>query len=400
MPPHTGAYLCDNGGTSHTSRRMRDMLLRVTDRGLYCEAADCFIDPWAPVDRAIVTHAHGDHLTWGCGSYLVTNDGLGVTRERLGQDAPKVQGIAYGESRTINGVKFSLHPAGHILGSAQIRVEYAGEVWVVSGDYKTDADATCAPWEPVRCHTFVTESTFGMPLYHWPTQQSVFDSINSWWRNNAAEGRASLLFGYALGKAQRLLSGLDASIGPVLTHGSVERMTQCYRTAGIALPPTANATLSTREESWSRAMIVAPPSAAGSTWTRRFGNPSTAFASGWMHVRGARRRRSVDRGFTLSMPRARNVYLLRTGSVKSSCVGCGSTDWKHTCSRRDMRASAMTLRRRRRTCAKPRTCVQTSQRLMNVSLLVLLMLLLMNLASPTPPCLNFSEAICRTVRCD
>ncbi len=276
------------------------MLLRVTDRGLYCEAADCFIDPWAPVDRAIVTHAHGDHLTWGCGSYLVTNDGLGVTRERLGQDAPKVQGIAYGESRTINGVKFSLHPAGHILGSAQIRVEYAGEVWVVSGDYKTDADATCAPWEPVRCHTFVTESTFGMPLYHWPTQQSVFDSINSWWRNNAAEGRASLLFGYALGKAQRLLSGLDASIGPVLTHGSVERMTQCYRTAGIALPPTANATLSTREESWSRAMIVAPPSAAGSTWTRRFGNPSTAFASGWMHVRGARRRRSVDRGFTLS----------------------------------------------------------------------------------------------------
>lgn len=276
------------------------MLLRVTDKGLYCEAANCFIDPWSPVDRAIVTHAHGDHLAWGCGAYLVSTDGLSVTRERLGQDAPKVEGIAYGESRTIHGVKFSLHPAGHILGSAQIRVEHNGEVWVVSGDYKTDADATCAPWEPVRCHTFVTESTFGLPLYRWPTQQSVFDSINAWWRSNAAEGRASLLFAYALGKAQRLLSGLDASIGPVLTHGSVERMTACYRTGGIALPPTANATLATREESWSRAMVVAPPSTAGSTWTRRFGNASTAFASGWMHVRGARRRRGVDRGFTLS----------------------------------------------------------------------------------------------------
>lgn len=275
-------------------------LLRVTDRGLYCEPADCYIDPWAPVERAIVTHAHGDHLTWGCGAYLVSTDGLGVTRARLGQDAPKAEGIAYGESREINGVTFSLHPAGHILGSAQIRVEYRGEVWVVSGDYKTDADATCAPWEPVRCHTFVTESTFGLPLYRWPSQQSVFDQINAWWRSNANDGRASLLFGYALGKAQRLLSGLDPSIGPILTHGSVERMTVPYREAGISLPATLNATLSTRDESWSRAMIVAPPSASGSTWTRRFGPSSTGFASGWMHVRGARRRRSVDRGFTLS----------------------------------------------------------------------------------------------------
>lgn len=288
-------------GTTPPRNRMKTMLLRVTDKGLYCEAADCFIDPWAPVSRAIVTHAHGDHLTWGCGSYLVSHEGLRVTRERLGQDAPKVESIGYGESRAINGVQFSLHPAGHILGSAQIRVEYRGEVWVVSGDYKTDADRTCTAWEPVRCHTFVTESTFGLPIYRWPTQQQVFDDINAWWQRNADEGRASLLFGYALGKAQRLLSGLDASIGPVLTHGSVERMTACYRAGGIELPSTLNATSATRDDSWSRAMIVAPPSASGSTWTRRFGNnASTAFASGWMHVRGARRRRSVDRGFTLS----------------------------------------------------------------------------------------------------
>ena len=279
---------------------MNSMLRRVTDKGLYCEAANCFIDPWAPVDRAVVTHAHGDHPAWGCGAYLVSHEGLNVTRERLGSDGAKVESIAYGETRTINGVHFSLHPAGHILGSAQVRVEFGGEVWVVSGDYKTDSDNTCTPWEPVRCHTFVTESTFGLPIYRWPTQQQVFDDINAWWKRNADEGRASLLFGYALGKAQRLLSGLDATIGPVLTHGAVERMTACYRAGGMVLPATLNATLATREASWSRAMVIAPPSAAGSTWTRRFNNPSTAFASGWMHVRGARRRRSVDRGFTLS----------------------------------------------------------------------------------------------------
>jgi putative mRNA 3-end processing factor len=171
---------------------------------------------------------------------------------------------------------------------------------VVSGDYKTDADSTCSPWEPVPCHTFVTESTFGLPIYRWPTQQQVFDDINTWWRRNADDGRASLLFGYALGKAQRLLSGLDVTIGPILTHGAVERMTAPYRAAGIALPATVNATAQVRNENQSRAMIIAPPSASGSSWTRRFGNASTPFASGWMHVRGARRRRSVDRGFTLS----------------------------------------------------------------------------------------------------
>ena len=267
---------------------------------MYCEAAGVYIDPWAPVSRAVVTHAHGDHLTWGCDSYLVSDSGLGVTRARLGANANRAEGIAYGESRDINGVKFSLHPAGHILGSAQIRVEHAGEVWVVSGDYKTDADATCTAWEPIPCHTFVTESTFGLPLYRWPTQQRVFDDINLWWQKNANDGRASLLFAYALGKAQRLLSGLDESIGPVLTHGAVERMTVPYRAEGVRLPVTANATTLKRDGGYAGAMIIAPPSASGSTWTRRFGNASTAFASGWMHVRGARRRRSVDRGFTLS----------------------------------------------------------------------------------------------------
>ena len=276
------------------------MLLQLTDRGLWCEAADAYIDPWAPVDRAVITHAHADHLRWGHQRYLVSAEGLGVSRQRLGSYADRVQSTAYGETTTINGVNFSLHPAGHILGSSQVRVEYRGEVWVVSGDYKTDADTTCTPWEPVPCHTFITECTFGLPIYRWPSQDSVFAQINAWWRDNADAGRASLLYGYALGKAQRLLSGLDPSIGPILTHGAVETMTALYREAGITMPATTYATVDKRDPAWSRAIVVAPPSADGTTWVRRFGKSSAAFASGWMLVRGARRRRGVDRGFTLS----------------------------------------------------------------------------------------------------
>ena len=273
-------------------------MLRVTESGLYCDAGDFFIDPWRPVPRAVVTHAHSDHLTGGCGHYLVAERGVGVSRERLGQWQDRVEGIAFGETRTINGVRVSLHPAGHILGSAQIRLELGGEVWVASGDYKTDSDPTCDAWEPVRCHTFITESTFGLPIYRWPAPRDVFGEINAWWRDNVAAGRTSLLFGYGLGKAQRLLAGLDRDIGPILVHGAVERMTALYRQAGVDLPHTEYAT--TARGVSTGAMIVAPPSADGSVWARKFGAQSTAFASGWMLVRGARRRRSVDRGFTLS----------------------------------------------------------------------------------------------------
>jgi putative mRNA 3-end processing factor len=211
-----------------------------------------------------------------------------------------VSGLRWGEGASIRGVRVSFHPAGHILGSAQIRLEHGGEAWVVSGDYKTDPDPTTTAFEPVRCHTFVTESTFGLPIYRWPPQDDVFREINGWWRANQAAGKASLLYGYALGKAQRLIAGLDREIGPIFTHGAVERMTAVYRAAGIALPPTVHAGAVDRRTDWSRAIIVAPPSADGSVWTRRFGPQSNAFASGWMLVRGTRRRRSLDRGFPLS----------------------------------------------------------------------------------------------------
>jgi putative mRNA 3-end processing factor len=200
----------------------------------------------------------------------------------------------------VRGVRVSLHPAGHILGSAQVRLELGGEVWVVSGDYKTGPDPTCTPFEPIRCHTFVTESTFGLPIYRWSDQDEVLRDINAWWRANQERGKATLLFGYALGKAQRLLAGLDPSIGPILTHGAVERMTAVYRAAGVPLPPTTHVAVADRSTEWSRALIVAPPSTEGSTWPRRFGDHATGFASGWMLVRGTRRRRSLDRGFALS----------------------------------------------------------------------------------------------------
>ena len=274
-------------------------LLRLTDRGLYCEAGDFFVDPWGAVDRAVVTHAHGDHVAWGCRAYLTSAEGVPVLRARLSAEA-EVAGLPYGERTSLDGVAVSLHPAGHILGSSQVRIERNGEVWVVSGDYKCDPDPTTTPFETVRCHTFVTESTFGLPIYRWPPQREVLADVNTWWRANQAAGKCSLLYGYALGKAQRLLAGLDPEIGPIFTHGAVERMTAVYRAAGVPLPSTAHAGTVDRRADWSRAIVLAPPSADGSVWTRRFGPQATAFASGWMLVRGARRRRSLDRGFPLS----------------------------------------------------------------------------------------------------
>jgi len=265
--------------------------------GLYCPPGDFFIDPWQPVPQALITHAHGDHLRMGHGRYLTSEAGRNVVRARVGE--VDLQTLPYGEAITHNGVRISFHPAGHVLGSAQIRLEHAGRTWVVSGDYKTGPDVTCVPFEPVRCDVFITESTFGLPVFRWAPQQDVFDAINAWWRTNAEAGRASIVYAYSFGKAQRVLSGLDASIGPIVVHGAVATMDEAYRASGVALPPTKSVLEATPEE-LRRCLVVAPPSAQGSAWTKRFGDYSDAFASGWMLLRGARRRRNVDRGFILS----------------------------------------------------------------------------------------------------
>lgn len=274
-------------------------LVSLTDRGLYCERGDFYIDPWRPVARAVITHAHGDHARRGCEHYLTTPQGMHVLRTRMDPGAI-IDTVSYGEVTTRGGVKLSLHPAGHILGSAQVRVESHGEVWVVSGDYKVAADRTCEPFVPVACHTFITECTFGLPIYRWPSMEQVTGEINQWWRTNRDEGRASVIFAYALGKAQRVIAGVDASIGPIFCHGAVQRVNQDYRETGITLPETSYAGAAYEKKDWKGTLIVAPPSANGTPWMRKFGDISTAFASGWMQVRGTRRRRAVDRGFVIS----------------------------------------------------------------------------------------------------
>jgi putative mRNA 3-end processing factor len=273
-------------------------LIVSTPAGLFCPPGDFHIDPSRPVERAIVTHAHADHARWGSAVYLCHQASVPILRRRLGDIA--VQGVGYGEKVERSGVAVSLHPAGHILGSAQIRVEYRGEVWVASGDYKLEADGTCAAFEPLACDAFITESTFGLPIYRWRPQAELLEDINGWWRANAEAERASLLFAYGLGKAQRILRHLDASIGPIVCHGAVEPLNAIYRQAGVALPATVTVGDGLDRKQLAHALVLAPPSAANSPWVRRFGAHSDAFASGWMQVRGNRRRRGVDRGFALS----------------------------------------------------------------------------------------------------
>jgi putative mRNA 3-end processing factor len=274
-------------------------LLELTESGLFCRNGNFYIDPWQAVERAVITHAHADHARRGSKKYLVSKSSANLLRQRLGNDID-VQPMEYSEALYINGTKLSLHPAGHILGSAQVRIEHRGEVWVVSGDYKTEADPTCAPFEQLKCNTFVTESTFGLPVFKWRPQAEIFADINSWWKTNQSQEKTSVLFAYSLGKAQRVIAGLDATLGPILTHGAVENMNQCYRQAGIALPATRHLAAVADKKEFAGAMVIAPPTADKPSWTKKFSETGKAFASGWMQIRGMRRRRAVDRGFALS----------------------------------------------------------------------------------------------------
>ena len=279
----------------------RPPLVTVTPEGLYCAAGGFHIDPWKPVDRALITHAHGDHARGGSRRYLGAEPGLGLLKRRLGEGAT-IATLPYGERLTIGDVSVSFHSAGHVLGSAQLRLEHRGEVWVVSGDYKRDADPTCAPFEVVRCDTFITEATFALPIYTWDDTARVAGDVLRWWDACREAGRNAVLFCYALGKAQRVLGELaKLTDRTVLVHGAVHALVEAYREAGVRMLPTQPvAEAAGRGEKVTGALVLAPPSAAGSTWMRRFGDCETGFASGWMRVRGNRRRRGYDRGFVLS----------------------------------------------------------------------------------------------------
>lgn len=273
-------------------------VLTFDPRGIYCEAGDFHIDPWRPVPRALITHGHSDHARSGMGAYLSTDLAAPVIRHRLGDI--RLDTLRYGEVRQIGGARVSFHPAGHVPGSAQIRVEVGGEAWVVSGDYKVVDDGLSTPWEPVRCHAFISECTFGLPVFRWPAQEEIARDLRAWWDGNAAEGRFSLLGAYSLGKAQRLLHMLSGADRPILTHGAVEAVTEVLRAQGLTLPPTIRVTPGMDLAAHRGALVLATPSALNSAWARRFGPASTAVASGWMALRGIRRRRGTDRGFVVS----------------------------------------------------------------------------------------------------
>ena len=288
-------------------------MLQETPNGLFCPAGGFYVDPWGEVERAVITHAHGDHARPGSAAYLCTPQTVPLLRRRFGPEAV-LEALPYGEQKTIGGVRVSFHPAGHVLGSAQVRIEGPDGVWVVAGDYKRAADPTCAPFEPVRCDTFITESTFGLPIYRWDDTSVVINDILSWRHANREAGRTSVIFCYTLGKAQRLLAELAPHLDePVYVHGMLLGMLDAYREAGVQLPEvktviesqrgprtSSNEPRTTSNELRGRALVLAPLSARGTPWMRRLGTHSDAFASGLMRVRGVRRQRAYDKGFVIS----------------------------------------------------------------------------------------------------
>ena len=275
-------------------------LVTVTDKGLYCEAGDFYIDPWRPVPRAVITHAHADHARTGSRHYWCSTPGLGLTRARVGYGGG-ITAVDYGTRFDMGRASVSLHPAGHVLGSAQVRIEADGEVWVVSGDYKRDPDPSCAPFEPVKCDVFITEATFALPVYRWPEPGVVAQEIMEWWQACKDAGECAVLCCYALGKAQRILAELAPLTNEtVYLHGAMQPLVKVYRQAGIKMLPTDAVGNQPKFFDWRGKMVMAPPGAAGTPWIKRFKPVSTGFASGWMRVRGSRRRQAWDRGFVMS----------------------------------------------------------------------------------------------------
>lgn len=284
----------------HQSNDKRSPLLQATRRGLDCAVGGFTIDPYRAADIAVITHAHADHARRVATQYIAAKSSVPLLRKRLGDDI-NLRGIEFGQPFSLGGVRVSLHPAGHVLGSAQVRVEYQGEVWVFTGDFKRDDDPSCEPFELVPCDTFITEATFALPIYRWQPGHEVAGEIWRWWQSMQQARRPAVLFCYALGKAQRVLSELTAFTDkPVFVHGAVEPLTDIYRDAGVRMLATIPVDLRDKKKKYEGELIIAPPGASGSTWMRQFPHAATGFCSGWMRVRGNRRRRGYDRGFVLS----------------------------------------------------------------------------------------------------
>lgn len=277
-------------------------LIEFTDKGLYCRKGNFYIDPWRPVNKAVITHAHSDHARWGSQYYLCHHLTKPILQLRLGDN--NYQSVEWGEKLSMNGIEISLHPAGHIIGSSQVRVEYNGEVWVVSGDYKTENDGISGAFEPIRCHTFITESTFGLPIYNWKSQAAIFTDIQNWIRSNQAAGKTSVLIAYSLGKAQRVLQAVKEITDKIFVHGAIWNTQEVLLQTGVLpaglLPEVKRVTTDTPKEAYKESVVIAPPSAEDTPWMRRFAPYGVGVCSGWMQVRGNQRRMNADAGFALS----------------------------------------------------------------------------------------------------
>lgn len=269
-------------------------LLTVTPQGLYCPPADLWIDPVRPVPRALITHGHADHARAGHGKVLATAPTLAIMAARYGEGFTTERQVAeLGREITVDGVGFTFFPAGHVLGSAQIRVRWKGLTIVASGDYKRERDPTAAPFEVVPCDVFITEATFGLPVFrHPPALGEVEKLLRSM---QLFADRPHLVGAYSLGKAQRVMAlarqaGFD---GPIFLHGAMEKLTALYQAQGIDLGETVKVA-GADKASLKGALVLCPPSAIQDVWSRRFNDPVTAFASGWMRIRARARQKGVE----------------------------------------------------------------------------------------------------------
>lgn len=298
-------------------------ILQLTSEGLYCPLGNFHIDPWKKVDIAIITHAHGDHAHWGMGKYIAVKQAEHILKKRVGVESP-LETYSYGEVFKMGEVEVSLHPAGHILGSSQVRIEYQGEVWVFTGDFKRDEDPTCEPFEVVPCDVFISEATFSLPVYRWPDFKLEMKEAYEWWKKNQAEGFNSVICCYALGKAQRIIAGLRLYTDEeIYVHGTIDELNQCYEKTGRSWVNVHKVPLESKEK-FKGAMILCPPSALGSSWAKRLTPKRISFASGWMRLRGNRRRKGYERGFVVS-DHADWPSLLKT--VKET--GCSKVYFTH-----------------------------------------------------------------------
>ena len=279
---------------------MNDFIpLEIKPEGLYCPPGNFFIDAWRPVALSLITHAHGDHAYRGHQHYLSSEDSRQILEHRLG--AIPLQSLPYGEKIKIGETWVSFHPAGHILGSSQIRIETNQSVTVISGDYKRAYDTSCQGFEVIECDTFVTESTFALPIYRWKEGETIAEEIFQWWQTNQQNQHPSIIFCYSLGKAQRVLALLQKlAPQPIFLHGAIHGLSQIYANKGIQMAPFKAVTEKEKGDSFQTDLILAPPSALGTPWLKRFPNYRAALASGWMQVRGTRKRKNLDKGFVLS----------------------------------------------------------------------------------------------------